>query len=252
MEEKSEPAPAMRLLIRSKMGGVELLGAPDPRVDGGTLAAVGMPLALGASRNIVVVAPDGRLVACNGGGAPLEVFATRGDSAVVRLPASTASIERFDFSPLGSYLVTWERPDPVRLPEGSLRVWELEGARAGEVRKSFHCKLLNKGGIPATLAWSGDEAIAFHSVTNTLHVHDGHFALNEAGSDQRGSVSCPGVSLFAASLSAEPPFCAALFVPEVKGRPAAVKIHAFPPPAGACGAEGLVVAKSFSPAPRDG
>ena len=59
---------------------------------------------------------------------------------------------------------------PDQFPDGSLRCWSLTDL---SLAKAFHCKLLNRGGIDATFAWSGDEKVAFHSTTNTISIYDG-------------------------------------------------------------------------------
>ena len=242
MADSTEPAPpAIQLVTRSRSHGIEIVGGPSGRSEDEKLGVV--PSFEGHSGRSIVAVDGGRgsWLCVGGGSGPLEVVETRGGRKVA-LPGDTAGCERFSFSPLGTFLVTWQRSDAEKFPGGSLRVWDLRGD-CGAPLKSFHCKVLNKGGIPATIAWSGDERVCWHGVTNTVHVYDGGFAATE-GKDQIGSVSCPGVKLFAASPTVSAPYACALFVPEAKGKPASVKIHAFPPPPTGP-ADGLVVAKSF-------
>ena len=47
--------------------------------------------------------------------------------------------------------------------------------------------MLNRGGIDATLAWSGDEKVAFHSTTNTISIYDG--TLRE----KLGTIKCDSI-----------------------------------------------------------
>lgn len=234
------PPPALQLVTRSRSHGIELVHGPSGRSEDEVLNVAPGGDAWKGRSLCSVVESTGAWMALGGGDAPLEVVGTR-SGAKLTLPADSAGCERFAFSPLGSYLVTWQRADPGKFPDGSLRVWDLKNGAT--LLKAFHCKVLNKGGIPATLAWSGDERVAWHGVTNTVHVHDGGFAEKD-GRDQIGAIKCDGVKLFAASPTTTAPYAAALFVPEVKGKPAQVKIFAFPPPPGGP-PDGLVVAKSF-------
>ena len=208
------PPPALQLVTRSRSHGIELVHGPSGRSEDEVLNVAPGGDAWKGRSLCSVVESTGAWMALGGGDAPLEVVGTR-SGAKLTLPADSAGCERFAFSPLGSYLVTWQRADPAKFPDGSLRVWDLKNGAA--LLKAFHCKVLNKGGIPATLAWSGDERVAWHGVTNTVHVHDGGFAEKD-GRDQIGSIRCDGVKLFAASPTTTAPYAAALFVPEVKGR----------------------------------
>lgn len=227
------PPPPLRLVRRSRTHGVEILSAPDTRQEDQALDIV-----QGLGRGIVESAKDGSRLCLGGGATPLEVVDT-GDFRRRSLPSDTIGCERFAFSPKGSHLVTWQRPNPEVLEDGSLRVWSLTDDVI--LARSFHCKLLNRGGIEATIAWSGDERVAFHSTTNTIHIYDGSFSkIND--SDQLGSIKCDGLKAFAASPGALPPYSVAGFIPEIKGKPAQVKVYQFPPQEGT---DGQTCAKSF-------
>lgn len=211
--ESEAPAPALRLVTRSRSHGVELVGGASGRAEDETLAVCST--GAWADRTITAVSPGAGAWLCLGGGPkPLTIVATRGDETF-DLPADTVGCERFEFSARGGFLVTWQRADGAKFPDGSLRVW-----RGPACVRAFHCKQLNKGGIPATLAWSGDEKVAFHAVSNTVHVYgcDGWAQVH--------AIQCPNVALFAASPTDAAPYAAALFVPEKKGKPAAVKVFA--------------------------
>mmetsp|Transcript_18115 Transcript_18115/g.53560 ORF Transcript_18115/g.53560 Transcript_18115/m.53560 type:complete len:634 (-) Transcript_18115:27-1928(-) len=237
--DESPPPPALQLITRSRSHGIEVVPAPSARDENQTLA---VSAALGAKRSIAVASPGaGDWVALGGGNAPLEVAATRGGARATLLD-DTAGCERFAFSPTGAHLVTWQRPNPEKFPDGSLRVWSLKPG-AATLARSFHCKVLNRGGIPATIGWSGDERLAFHAVTNTIHVHDGAFQ-EKNGTDQVGSIKVENMSQLAASPIKTAPYACAAFVPEIKGRPAQVKLFAFPPPPDGA-ADGQVSAKAF-------
>ena len=147
MAESTEPAPpAIQLVTRSRSHGIEIVGGPSGRSEDEKLGVV--PSFEGHSGRSIVAVDGGRgsWLCVGGGSGPLEVVETRGGRKVA-LPGDTAGCERFSFSPLGTFLVTWQRSDAERFPGGSLRVWDLRGD-CGAPLKSFHCKVLNKGGKP--------------------------------------------------------------------------------------------------------
>ncbi|KAJ1460207.1 eukaryotic translation initiation factor eIF2A-domain-containing protein [Pelagophyceae sp. CCMP2097] len=237
VESNELPCPPVKMLARSRSHGIEVFTGPDSRQDGAILAR-GAALDV-AGRALAVPSDDGKWLAVSGGPKAMQILSTTSD-AQVTLADDTAECERVAFSPRSTYCVTWQRANPEKFPDGSLRVWSVA---TGSLLRVFHCKILNKGGIPATLSWSGDDAVAMHCVTNTVHVHTGDFSKVAGGeTDQIGAIGCPGVALFAASPARAPPYAAALFVKEAKGRPAKVEIYQFPPKAGT---DGLVCAKAF-------
>ena len=207
------PPPPLRLIRRSRTHGIEVLSAPDGRKDENQALDIVQHL----GRGIVETASDGSRLCLGGGSTPLEVVDT-GDWRRRSLPDDSSGCERFSFSPRGSYLITWQRPSPDQFPDGSLRCWSLTDL---SLAKSFHCKLLNRGGIDATLAWSGDEKVAFHSTTNTISIYDG--TLQE----KLATIKCDALKAFQASPGMIP-YGVAAFVPEIKGRPAQVKVYQFP------------------------
>ncbi|KAJ8603638.1 hypothetical protein CTAYLR_007566 [Chrysophaeum taylorii] len=212
-----EEAPALQLMIRSRGAGVEVLkGWSGNGEIPGTLE---VDAQFGDMGDRTLVGVCDKWIGVNGGGKAFEVVGTRDPSRRVALGADTSDVERFAFSPLGSYATTWQRADASLFPEGSLRVWSLE---SGSCVKCFHAKQLKKGGINATLVWSGDEDIAAHVVANTVHVYAGDF------SSQQHAIQCLDVAQVSVSPAPDPPYGLALFVPEIKGRPAAVKIAAYP------------------------
>jgi len=83
--------PALQLVTRSRSHGVELVAGPSGRDEGAALEACAQP---GAKRTLAVPSPGaGDWLCLGGGGAPLEVAATRSGASVV-LPEDTASCER--------------------------------------------------------------------------------------------------------------------------------------------------------------
>lgn len=193
-----------RLLVRSRSRGVQVLG---PDLEETDFAALD-------KRNVFALSE--KWLAVGGGGAPVEILSLVDDQKTT-LASDTSDAERFVFSPLASHLITWQRPDAKRFPDGSLRVW---ASATGELETTLHCKQL-KAGIEGTLAFSGDERVVMHAVTNTLKVYDANF-------ETLHSIRCQDVASFGMSPCAEPPYGAALFVPEIKGKPASVHVVAYP------------------------
>jgi translation initiation factor 2A len=84
------------------------------------------------------------------------------------------------FSPKGSFLLTFQRPlKPQQQASSSdnntattaaknLRIWEV---KTGKELLALHQKLLNKDHWP-TIQYDNTESLAFHAVTNTLHIYN--------------------------------------------------------------------------------
>jgi len=136
------------------------------------------------------------------------------------LAAETARIEKFGFSPKGTFLVTWQKADSEKLPEGSLRIW-----RGADVQRSLHCKQLRGGSLETTLAWTADEALLFHGVTNTIKVYDGRLSASE---NELFHVKCDDLAALSVCQFPETTtkYPLAAFVPEKKAKPASVKVFA--------------------------
>mmetsp|Transcript_55190 Transcript_55190/g.91747 ORF Transcript_55190/g.91747 Transcript_55190/m.91747 type:complete len:684 (+) Transcript_55190:54-2105(+) len=153
-------------------------------------------------------------------------------------------INAFGFSPLGTFLVTWERmkeegSSPAPPGEGAkgsgpqlnLLVFDVsKGAQiAGFSQKSF-----SKENWPA-LRWTDDEAIAARSVTNEVHFFDG----KNLGGGTIERLRLTGLSKF--EIAPGPIAHVAIYVPEIKGTPARVSIFKY----GQFGDGQAVATKSF-------
>jgi translation initiation factor 2A len=80
---------------------------------------------------------------------------------------SCPDVMSMDFSPLGSFLVTWSRPTAASGPSGNLRVWDM---RTGEVVIQFVQKVQKKN----LIQWTHDEHVCMRIVSNEIHILDGH------------------------------------------------------------------------------
>lgn len=90
--------------------------------------------------------------------------------------------QNVEFSPLGTYLVTWSRPTKgtaSEASEGNLRVWKLPtiamareggGAQAECELVAAYSQKMNKRDI---LQWTHDEALCLRVVSNEIHIMKG-------------------------------------------------------------------------------
>ena len=110
----------------------------------------------------------------NGGGVVASPFLSDGKA-----------IQLAKCSPRGSYLLTWQRPAKAQDGNdnnGNLKIWD---GQSGTLLQSLHCKKATLN----TLQWTHDESLAFHMVTNEIHIYDMDWK-------RVGKVRCPGVVSF--------------------------------------------------------
>ena len=118
------------------------------------------------------------------------------------------------FSPKGTYIVTWERYTKLESGEGAknLRVWDVKTG-------TQTCAFTQKSQTGWNLQYTPDEALCARAVTNEVQFFDP--ANMSAGTVQKLRVE--GVADFA--LSPGKNGAVAVFIPEKKGGPAAVRIY---------------------------
>eukprot|EP00456_Euglypha_rotunda_P008698 TRINITY_DN1176_c0_g1_i6.p1 TRINITY_DN1176_c0_g1~~TRINITY_DN1176_c0_g1_i6.p1 ORF type:complete len:585 (-),score=123.20 TRINITY_DN1176_c0_g1_i6:25-1551(-) len=78
------------------------------------------------------------------------------------------NVERLEFSPLNSFVITWE--GRIQKGEPNMHVWDLS---TGKIAKSFHQKEEKQRGQWPPFAWTSDEKLFGHVVTNQVNVYDG-------------------------------------------------------------------------------
>lgn len=169
--------------------------------------------------------PEGMLRCCAYGPSG-ALFAWATPSAVEIIETQTGSHKRslavgncleIGFSPNGTYIVTWERF--VRLDDGegskNLKVWDVE---TGEQT----CSFTQKSPTGWNLQYTADEALCARVVTNEVQFFD---PQNMAGGPVH-RLRQEGVTDFA--LSPGKTRAVAVFVPERKGAPAAVRVFNIP------------------------
>lgn len=197
-------APAeLKLFVREKEG-LSLLRAS---LDGTTVSADAGLHRVAATSG--VVSPDGRLLAIVSGD-HVRVVSTSDGATVLDLPLPGVSVAAF--SPRGTLLHTFQKST------GAGPNLVLRPAAGGEPVLQLAQKAMSKTNWPS-IQMSEDESVACRVVTSEVHFYDGR---NLPG----GVVEKLRVQgLAAAQLAPNPPTHAAVFVPEIKGAPASVRIY---------------------------
>jgi uncharacterized protein with WD repeat len=122
--------------------------------------------------------------------------------------------QSIDFSPLGTYLVTWSPRSQLKSESETpnMKIWRVSD---GEM-VAGHCQKVNK---KDAIQWNDDESFFFKLVTNEVQIFDGRNI--KEGFITR--VHKKGLSQFSAAPSAQPAL--AIFSPEMKGNPGNISIY---------------------------
>ena len=231
-----------KVLLRGR-GGVEILDGPPahPRAalralqeSSGDAATLGMadvvtvtpdasfPFDASTSDAECDMSSDGRLLAMYASDGVLRVR-EMASSAVV-MEVAHAGIKAVQFSPLGSSLITWQRPEKAEegqpAPAGNLIVWSV--ANGGAIAARFSQRSYSRDKWPY-VSWTSDEAMACRCVSNEVHLYDGA----NLGGGIVDRIRRPGVA-HAVISSGPAPYKIALFVAEKKGVPAIVSLFQHP------------------------
>lgn len=168
-----------------------------------------------------VYSPDGRFFAF---ASPEKVVVTDASTGhlVTTLPAE--NVYELGFSPLGTFIITWQRPskDEEGNATKNLKVWRTidDNAGAGGER-SVVGQFVQKSQTGWNLQYSPDEQFCARQVTNEVQFYE---------SKDLGTVwqklRVEGVSDFA--ITQGKTHSVAVFIPERKGQPAAVKVFKVP------------------------
>mmetsp|Transcript_70221 Transcript_70221/g.146343 ORF Transcript_70221/g.146343 Transcript_70221/m.146343 type:complete len:631 (+) Transcript_70221:36-1928(+) len=177
------------------------------------------PNALCGSRGDVEYSPDGSLAAvlsATGVGVVVYDTATGAEKAKVACGGALA----VSFSPQGSFLQTWEKlTEELQQSGGNLRLWD---PQTGAFLTGFSQKAFSKEKWPY-IRWTDDEMIACMSITNGVHLYNGQ----DIAQGVISKVSQENLSSYSIS-PGPPPYKIVTFVPEVKDKPAAVTLFAYP------------------------
>jgi len=169
-----------------------------------------------------VYSPDGRFFAWASPENVTVIDASVGHVVTV-LPAD--NVYELGFSHFGTYIITWQRPakdengDAVK----NLKVWRTIDENASEGgERDVVGKFVQKSQTGWNLQYSHDEQYCARSVTNEVQ-----FYKSDDLSTVSNKLRAEGVADFALSPGEQNP-SVAVFVPERKGQPAAVKVFNIP------------------------
>ena len=157
---------------------------------------------------------DGVLCGClNPEGGVTVYNATLDYAPVYEAKKQGSAIRGFAFSPCGSFIVTHERYQ-IKDPKDNVHVHSIS---SGNVVLSLIIKTVSERNWPA-FVWTRDERFVMHMVSNEIQVMHGR---TPSFQNILFKIRIPDVAQF--SLSPNDRFVA-VFVPELKGAPASVKI----------------------------
>jgi len=117
-----------------------------------------------------------------------------------------------DFSPMGSFLVTWSRPTSGS-SAGNLRVWDV---KTGAVVIQYIQKVQKKN----LIQWTHNEHVCMRIVSNEIHVLDGH----APGDGIKCKLFVKNVSLYSVACCGN--YCdVACFIPSHSGNPSHITLY---------------------------
>ena len=119
------------------------------------------------------------------------------------------NVQHVEFSPLGTYLVTWHPRTGPDIP--NMKIWDIASC---EVVLQF-VQVVYKVGV---IQWNDDESYFFKQVSHEVQVFNGK-AIQEGA---KSKIHCKSLTQYKVS-GLNPPVVA-VFVPEMKGNPGRVSI----------------------------
>ncbi|KAL6721065.1 hypothetical protein ACLMJK_000165 [Lecanora helva] len=153
---------------------------------------------------------------------------------ITSLPAK--NVYQLGFSPLGTYIITWQLPSKDENGDAAknLKVWKVieEGTNNGEDEHQVVGQFVQKSQTGWNLQYTHDERYCARVVTNEVQFYESQDLGNVWN-----KLRVEGVTDFAISPGKN--YCIAVFIPERKGQPAAVKVFNVP------NFENVVSQKSF-------
>ncbi|EON66974.1 hypothetical protein W97_06090 [Coniosporium apollinis CBS 100218] len=165
--------------------------------------------------------PDGRFFAW---ASPEQVSVIDASIGHVVTTLPTENVYELGFSPLGTFIITWQRPtkDAEGNTTKNLKVWRTIDDNAGaEGERSVVGQFVQKSQTGWNLQYTSDESLCARVVTNEVQFYQ---------SADLGTVwnklRVEGVTDFAVAPGRS--HSVAVFVPERKGQPAAVKVFSVP------------------------
>ncbi|KAG9790947.1 translation initiation factor eIF-2A, partial [Aureobasidium melanogenum] len=169
-----------------------------------------------------VYSPCGRYFAW---AAPESVSIINADTGAIISTLPAENVFELGFSPLGTYVITWQRPSKDENGDAvkNLKVWLVndEKAAAEGVDKEPVARFVQKSQTGWNLQYTYDEAFCARVVTNEVQIYESHDLTNVWN-----KIRVEGVADFAVSPGKN--HAIAVFVPERKGQPAAVRVYSVP------------------------
>jgi translation initiation factor 2A len=212
------PPPPLQLLVRHKRG-TELrnVAQPDPFV---SEPVAGFDVQLPDTAPNCVYSPSGELAACAHPEAGITVVDTF-TGAVRAQFIGCQKVSMMAWSPLSSYLVTWNR---WTSGENNLHVFCV--GEPGEPVASFSQKSPPTPEMWPTVQWTADEQVAAHIVTNEVHFYPGGMV----GKERTTKLRVEGLKGFSLSPAVGPSggYHVSVYKPEHKGSPAQIRLYAYP------------------------
>jgi uncharacterized protein with WD repeat len=164
--------------------------------------------------------PDGALLCIiKELGQPIALHNTVTGELVGEIPCLDASY--VEFSPQGSYMVTWSKPVKGTADEGSegnLKIWQLSSLQlvAAYSQKTFKKE---------TIQFTADESLCFRIVSNEVHILKG----DDIAGGIISKVYHKGLSQFRITPTSIPITTIAVFNADMKGNPAKVTLYSYSP-----------------------
>lgn len=154
---------------------------------------------------------------------PQTVNIINADTGSIITTLPTENVFELGFSPLGTYIITWQRPskdDTTGDAVKNLKVWRV-AEDTTDTEKETIGRFVQKSQTGWNLQYTFDERFGARVVTNEVQIYESH-DLTKVWNKLR----VDGVTDFAVSPGEN--HSIAVFVPERKGQPAAVRIYNVP------------------------
>ena len=215
------PVPASRFLVRNKEGLQTFMGPPTVTPEDGIITTPrDTSNALQGVRNLrvkPVYSPGGQVVCVVSElpGTPIAIHDA--DSGALITSIGETSAESVEFSPLGTYLVTWSRPKTGSTAP-TLLVWEV----STQICVASYQQKAQKTNV---LQWTADERYCCHMVSNEVRIMRG----TDLAAGAISKVFHKGISQCTVAPVAPDSTCTiGVFVPEKGGKPASASLYVFP------------------------
>ncbi|KIW15061.1 hypothetical protein PV08_07848 [Exophiala spinifera] len=156
---------------------------------------------------------------------PEKVNIINADTGAIISTLPAENVFELGFSPLGTYIITWQRPSKDENGDAvkNLKVWLVidEKALAEGVEKESIARFVQKSQTGWNLQYTQDEEFCARVVTNEVQIYQSHDLTTVWN-----KIRVEGVADFAVSPGKS--HTIAVFVPERKGQPAAVRVYKVP------------------------